>query len=70
MRDEIYEICRYIIEEAIKIALEDQKTLKKIAVDVRNEADDKGDFELVALMEDECAQYSKRIWFIESMLKA
>ena len=59
----------YGVEDAIKIALEDQKTLKKLAVDIRNEADEKGEFELVALMEGECAQYSKRIWFIESMLK-
>lgn len=59
----------YGFEDALKIALEDQKTLKNIAVDIRNEADEDGDFELVAIMEGECAQYSKRIWFIESMLK-
>jgi starvation-inducible DNA-binding protein len=59
----------YSIEDALKIALDDQKSLRKLATEIRNEADEKGEFTLVALMEDEVAAQNKRIWFIESMLK-
>ena len=59
----------YTIEEALKIALDDQKLLRKLATEIRNEADEKGEFTLVALMEDEVAAQNKRIWFIESTLK-
>ena len=59
----------YTIEEALKIALDDQKSLRKLATEIRNEADEKGEFTLVALMEGEVAAQNKRIWFIESMLK-
>ena len=59
----------YSIEDALKIALEDQKLLRKLATEIRSEADEKGEFTLVALMEDEVAAQNKRIWFIESTLK-
>ena len=57
------------IDDVLKIALDDQKLLRKLATEIRNEADEKGDFTLVALMEGEVAAQNKRIWFIESMLK-
>ena len=56
-------------EEAFKIALDDQKLMRKLATEIRNEADEKGEFTLVALMEDEVAAQTKIIWFIESTLK-
>ena len=59
----------YTIEEALKITLDDQKSLRKLATEIRNEADEKGEFTLVALMEDEVASQTKKIWFIESTLK-
>jgi len=59
----------YTIEEALKIALDDQKSLRKLATEIRNEADEKGEFTLVALMEGEVASQTKKIWFIESTLK-
>ncbi len=59
----------YSIDDVLKIALDDQKLLRKLATEIRNEADEKGDFTLVALMEGEVAAQNKRIWFIESMLK-
>jgi len=59
----------YPIEEALKIAVEDLKLLRKLATEIRNEADEKGEFTLVALMEAEVAAQDKHIWFIESMLK-
>ena len=59
----------YSIEDALKIALDDQKLLRKLATEIRNEADEKGEFTLVALMEGEVASQTKKIWFIESALK-
>ena len=43
--------------------------MRKLATEIRNEADEKGEFNLVALMEDEVAAQTKIIWFIESTLK-
>ncbi|MDY0125155.1 MAG: DNA starvation/stationary phase protection protein [Anaerolineaceae bacterium] len=59
----------YSIEDALKIAVEDQKLIRDLATEIRNEADDKGEFILVALMEGEVEAQNKHIWFIESMLK-
>ena len=56
-------------DEAFQIALDDQKLMRKLATEIRNEADEKGEFTLVALMEDEVAAQTKIIWFIESTLK-
>jgi len=56
-------------EEAFKIALDDQKLMRKLATEIRSEADEKGEFSLVALMEDQVAAQTKHIWFIESTLK-
>ena len=56
-------------DEAFQIALDDQKLMRKLATEIRNEADEKGEFTLVALMEDEVAAQNKHIWFIESTLK-
>ena len=60
----------YPTKEILDIVLADQKLLRKLATEIRNDADEKGEFSLVAIMEDEVAAYNKRIWFIESMLKA
>ncbi len=59
----------YSNDEAFKIALDDQKLMRKLATEIRNEADEKGEFSLVALMEDEVGAQTKHIWFIESTLK-
>src|SRR5690606_18044174 len=59
----------YSIEDALKIAVEDQKLLRKLATEIRNEADEKGDFTRVALMQGEVAVQNKRIWLIELMPK-
>jgi starvation-inducible DNA-binding protein len=59
----------YSIEDALKIAVEDQKLMRDLATEIRNEADEKGEFILVALMEGEVEAQNKHIWFIESMLK-
>ena len=37
--------------------------MKAMATDIRNSADEEGDFETVALFEDYVASFSKNIWF-------
>lgn len=59
----------YAIEDALKIAVDDLKLMRDLATEIRNEADEKGEFTLVALMEGEVEAQLKHIWFIESMLK-
>ena len=42
--------------------------MKKLATDIRNEADEDDDFEVVMEFEEHVAGYSKELWFIRSML--
>lgn len=56
------------VKEAVTIALEYVKEMKKLALEIRSEADEKDNFALANMMEDHIAGYSKEIWFMESML--
>ncbi|ERL23481.1 MULTISPECIES: Dps family protein [Jonquetella] len=56
------------VKEAVTIALEYVKEMKKLALEIRSEADEKDNFALANIMEDHIAGYSKEIWFMESML--
>lgn len=56
-------------DEAIQILLSDMKLMKDMAVELRAQADEAGDFLFVSLLEDQIEYYVKQIWFIESMLK-
>lgn len=60
----------YNTKEIFEIVIADLKMMRELATEIRNEADEKGEFSLVAIMEGEVASQNKRIWFIESMLKA
>ena len=55
--------------EVLKEVLADLKEMKKLATEIRNDADEIDDFEVVGEFEDQIADYSQNIWFIESMLK-
>jgi starvation-inducible DNA-binding protein len=59
----------YNVAETYDIVLSDLKLMRDLAIEVRKEADENDEFNLVAMMEDEVASYSKKIWFVESMLK-
>ncbi|WFA10051.1 DNA starvation/stationary phase protection protein [Tissierella sp. Yu-01] len=59
---------KFGIEETLQIVLDYLKEMKKLATEIRNEADEDGDFEVVAEFEDHVSGYSKNIWFINSML--
>lgn len=56
-------------EDSLKMLIDDLSTMKALATDIRNTADDEGDFETVAMFEDYVAEYSKNIWFVDAMLK-
>ncbi len=59
----------FSVKEALEIALADMETMKAMATEIRNLADDEGDFETVAMFEDYVAFFSKNIWFAGAMLK-
>lgn len=56
-------------DEALKIIKSDFEHMKKLAVEIRNLADEENDFETVAMFEDFVSEYSKNIWFINSIMK-
>lgn len=68
---DIEELSNKIVDAkiAIKTALELIKHMKEHALAIREEADEKDNFVLVAMMEDHVTAYNKEIWFMESMLK-
>ena len=47
----------------------DLEKMKELVVEIRNAADEAGDFEVVALFEDYAAEYSKYLWFTKSLNK-
>jgi len=56
-------------KEVLEILLKDIRKMKELALEIRNQADEEGDFAVVNVFEDHIASYNKNIWFIESMLK-
>jgi starvation-inducible DNA-binding protein len=56
--------CREVLE-IIEGYLDD---MRKLATEIRNEADEEGDFEVVMEFEEHVAGYSKELWFVRSML--
>ncbi len=59
----------YQIPEVFKILKAEVEHLKALATEIRNIADDAGDFVTVAMLEDHVAEYDKELWFMESALK-
>lgn len=57
------------IECALSTLLSDMKALREEARKLREQADEEGNFSLVAMMEDHIANFNKRIWFVEVMVK-
>ena len=57
------------IECALSTLLSDMKALREEALKLREQADEEGNFSLVAMMEDHIANFNKRIWFVEVMVK-
>lgn len=59
---------KFSVDEVLNAVLNDLKEMKKLAVEIRNDADEAGDFEVVGEFEDHVAGYSQNIWFVRSML--
>lgn len=57
------------VKDTLKIVLDDMKTMKRKAEEVRTLAAEDDVYDVVASMEDQLGNYSKNIWFISSMLK-
>lgn len=57
----------FAIKESLTIIKEDLETMKQLVTDIRNLADEEGDFETVAVFEDYAAFYSKYLWFVNAM---
>lgn len=60
---------QYDEREALQILKADLELMKDLAIEIRNTADEEEDFETVAMFEDYVLDYSKNIWFVDSMLK-
>ncbi|NLJ80001.1 MAG: DNA starvation/stationary phase protection protein [Firmicutes bacterium] len=59
----------FSVKESLDMVKKDLEAMKALATEIRNSADDAGDFEIVAQFEDYVLFYSKNIWFVEAMLK-
>lgn len=59
----------FTVKEVMEIVKADLCAMKKMATDVRNCADEDGDFTTVALFEDHVAYFAQQIWFVASSLK-
>jgi starvation-inducible DNA-binding protein len=56
-------------KEVLEIVKADIELMRDLATDIRNLADEEGDFVSVALFEDHVAGFNKNLWFLQSMLK-
>lgn len=54
---------------SLDLVKEDLVSMRNLSIEIRNAADEAGDFETVAMFEDFTGFYSKNLWFVESMLK-
>lgn len=59
---------KFSCKEVLQILLDYLNEMQRLATDIRNEADQDGDFEVVAEFEDHVAGYSKNLWFVKAML--
>ena len=55
-------------QEVLEIVKSDLEEMKSLANEIREEADEVDDFEVVGEFEEHIANYSKNLWFLESML--
>ena len=59
----------FSINESLEVVKNDLELMKNLAVEIRNVADEEGDFETVAMFEEYVAYYSKNLWFVDAMTK-
>ena len=63
-----YDSKDFTTREAYEILKEDLDILVSLALDIRKEADEAGDFEWANLMEDHLAYYRKKLWFLRASI--
>jgi len=56
----------FTCDEVLAELEKDFTNLKNQATEIRNDADDANDFEVVAVMEDHVGDYSKTLWFVKA----
>ena len=66
--EEIKTDVTYDITESLELVAADLELMRSLALEVREEHDEKGDFVVVNELEDHVADYDKHIWFVRSML--
>ena len=59
---------KFSVVESLEIVQDYLNEMRNLATEIRNDADQDGDFEVVAEFEDHVAGYSKNLWFVKSML--
>lgn len=57
----------FTTDEVIDILHADLTTLWKLALEIRNEANDADDFTVVAMFEEYVGAYEKNLWFIKAL---
>ncbi len=55
--------------ESLELVKADLVAMRDLASEIRNVADENGDFETVGMFEEYVAFYSKNIWFVDAWLK-
>lgn len=58
----------FSIDEALSLVESDMKEMTALAKEIRDEADEKGDFQVVGMFEEYLAAYAKNLWFLRAML--
>ncbi|MCK9524239.1 MAG: DNA starvation/stationary phase protection protein, partial [Proteobacteria bacterium] len=56
-------------KESLDLVKADLTAMRALATDIRNNADESGDFETVGMFEDFVGFYSKNLWFVDAMLQ-
>ncbi|NLJ41270.1 MAG: DNA starvation/stationary phase protection protein [Clostridiales bacterium] len=59
----------FSIREALEMVKEDLVIMRDLATEIRNLADEEGDFETVGMFEEFVGFFSKNIWFADATLK-
>jgi starvation-inducible DNA-binding protein len=59
---------KFLANEVLEILHADFTTMRNLSTLIRNEADEVNDFEVVSMLEDHVADYSKTLWFVKTMM--
>lgn len=66
---ELAENVDFSTKEVLDIVIADLQLMKNLALNIRTLADQAGDFEIVAEMEDHIKDYNKNLWMLSAMTK-